>query len=44
MNKSGIILGIDIGSSGIMGAPVDVKSGELLKEKYKIDTPFPKTP
>jgi polyphosphate glucokinase len=38
------ILGIDIGGSGIKGAPVDVKKGVLAAERYRIDTPQPSTP
>jgi len=33
------ILGIDIGGTGIKGAPVDVKTGELLTERFRITTP-----
>jgi polyphosphate glucokinase len=33
------ILGIDIGGSGIKGAPVDVLTGEMLTERYRIKTP-----
>lgn len=36
--------GIDIGGSGIKGAPVDVASGRLLAERKKILTPHPSTP
>jgi polyphosphate glucokinase len=39
-----IILGIDIGGSGIKGAPVDVERGELTTEHYRIPTPQPSTP
>jgi polyphosphate glucokinase len=38
------ILGIDIGGSGIKGAPVDVGKGVLLGERHRIDTPQPSTP
>jgi polyphosphate glucokinase len=38
------ILGVDIGGSGIKGAPVDIISGELLAERYRIPTPRPATP
>jgi polyphosphate glucokinase len=38
------ILGVDIGGSGIKGAPVDCKTGELLTERYRIPTPRPATP
>jgi polyphosphate glucokinase len=37
-------LGIDIGGTGIKGAPVDVSTGKLLAERKKIDTPRPSTP
>lgn len=36
--------GIDIGGSGIKGAPVDVGRGELLAERLRIPTPQPSTP
>jgi polyphosphate glucokinase len=38
------ILGIDIGGSGIKGAPVNVATGELAEERYRLDTPQPSTP
>jgi polyphosphate glucokinase len=38
------ILGIDIGGSGIKGAPVNVTTGELTAERYRLDTPQPSTP
>lgn len=37
-------LGIDIGGSGIKGAPVDTATGELLAERLRIETPEPSTP
>lgn len=39
-----IILGIDIGGSGIKGAPVDVDKGELTAERHRLETPQPATP
>jgi polyphosphate glucokinase len=33
------ILGIDVGGSGIKGAPVDTSTGDLLAERYRIKTP-----
>lgn len=33
------ILGIDVGGSGIKGAPVDTETGELLAERVRIKTP-----
>jgi len=33
------ILGVDIGGSSLKGAPVDTKSGRLLAERHRIETP-----
>ena len=33
------ILGIDVGGTGIKGAPVDVDTGSLLAERYRVLTP-----
>ena len=38
------ILGIDIGGTGIKGAPVDTATGALLEERWRILTPAPATP
>jgi polyphosphate glucokinase len=38
------ILGIDFGGSGIKGSPVDTKTGNLQKERFRIPTPSPSTP
>lgn len=38
------ILGIDVGGSGIKGAMVDVDTGTLLTERYRIATPETRTP
>jgi polyphosphate glucokinase len=38
------VLGIDIGGSGIKGAPVDLATGELTTDRLKIATPEPSTP
>jgi polyphosphate glucokinase len=38
------VLGIDIGGTGIKGAPVDVATGQLTKERKKLDTPRPAKP
>ena len=37
-------LGIDIGGTGIKGAPVDVREGKLVQERFRLDTPQPATP
>lgn len=34
-----VILGIDIGGSGIKGAPVDTTTGQLTAERHRIPTP-----
>jgi len=36
--------GIDIGGTGMKAAPVDLATGELVDERYRIDTPQPATP
>jgi polyphosphate glucokinase len=38
------VLGIDIGASGIKGAPVDTQRGVLLAERHRVETPHPATP
>ena len=38
------VLGIDIGGTGIKGAPVDIVNGVLLAERYRIPTPQPSVP
>ena len=42
--KSDFVLGIDIGGSGIKGAIVNVKTGEMTTDKYRIPTPEQSTP
>jgi polyphosphate glucokinase len=38
------VFGIDVGGSGINGAPVDTQTGELIAERVRIKTPRPATP
>jgi polyphosphate glucokinase len=38
------ILGIDIGGSGIKGAPVNIEQGTLTADRYRIATPKPSVP
>ncbi|MFE0801197.1 polyphosphate--glucose phosphotransferase [Streptomyces sp. NPDC058812] len=38
------IFGVDIGGSGIKGAPVDLDRGALAQERCKVLTPHPATP
>ncbi|MEU6744035.1 polyphosphate--glucose phosphotransferase [Streptosporangium sandarakinum] len=37
-------LGIDIGGSGIKGAPVDVATGRLTRDRLRVPTPVPAAP
>jgi polyphosphate glucokinase len=37
------VFGIDVGGSGIKGAPVDADTGELLAERVRVKTPHPAT-
>lgn len=37
-------LGIDVGGSGIKGAPVDLKTGEFVADRLRIPTPKKSTP
>jgi polyphosphate glucokinase len=38
------VLGIDIGGSGVKGAIVNTKQGEMLTERFRIPTPDPASP
>jgi polyphosphate glucokinase len=38
------VFGIDVGGSGIKGAPVDTDTGELIAERVRVKTPKPATP
>lgn len=38
------VLGIDIGGSGIKGAPVETKTGAMLAPRFRIPTPKPSKP
>ena len=44
MDQNGLPLGIDVGGSGIKGAPVDLATGEFAAKRMRIDTPTPSTP
>lgn len=44
MYDENLILGVDIGGTGIKGAIVNVLTGELLAERKRIMTPQPATP
>ncbi len=38
------ILGIDIGASGIKGAIINLETGELVSDRFRVATPSPSTP
>ncbi|MFI0408284.1 polyphosphate--glucose phosphotransferase [Actinomadura sp. 3N508] len=38
------MLGIDIGGSGIKGAPVDLSDGSFTRDRFRVDTPRPSKP
>jgi polyphosphate glucokinase len=38
------VFGVDIGGTGIKGAPVDLDRGDLSDERFKVATPHPATP
>lgn len=39
-----VLLGIDVGGSGIKGAPIDVVNGQLVAERQRLPTPQPSIP
>ena len=44
MGKKHNVLGVDVGGSGVKGAPVDLRKGEFTRDRLRIDTPQPATP
>ncbi|GAB47837.1 polyphosphate--glucose phosphotransferase [Mobilicoccus pelagius] len=44
MTRSPLPLGIDIGGSGIKGAPVDLETGSFAADRIRIETPGASTP
>lgn len=44
MTKKSYPLGIDVGGTGIKGAPVDLDTGEFVADRLRIDTPEGATP
>ena len=44
MNEATLGFGIDIGGSGMKAALVDLSTGELASDRFRIDTPQPATP
>jgi polyphosphate glucokinase len=43
-NSAEPVVGVDVGGSGIKGAPVDLDQGEFAAERIRIPTPIPSTP
>ncbi len=43
-SNSNLVLGIDIGGTGIKGGIVDLAKGELVGERVRLETPHPSTP
>src|SRR4051794_22119380 len=44
MTPDAVVLGIDVGGTGIKGGLVDVGSGTLKGKRFRVDTPQPATP
>jgi len=42
--RARLVLGIDVGGSGIKGAVVDVRNGKLVTKRYRLKTPEPAGP
>ncbi len=42
--KDNIILGVDIGGTGIKGGLIDINTGEMITERFRLATPKPATP
>ena len=42
--SSTTVLGVDVGATGFKGGLVDVKTGTMLTERHRFDTPQPATP
>lgn len=39
-----VIMGVDVGASGIKGGLVDINTGKMLTERHRLETPQPPTP
>ncbi|MEU3373745.1 polyphosphate--glucose phosphotransferase [Streptomyces sp. NPDC006660] len=44
MNAMRNVFGVDVGGTGIKGAPVDLARGDVAQERHKVLTPHPATP
>lgn len=43
-NSAATVIGVDIGGTGIKGGIVDLATGKVVGERYRIPTPVPSTP
>jgi polyphosphate glucokinase len=43
-NNPNLVLGLDVGGTGIKGGIVDLAKGELVGERVRLETPHPSTP
>ena len=41
---TGQALGVDVGGSGVKGAVIDLATGQIVGERFRLDTPQPATP
>ena len=44
LKQQELALGIDVGGTGIKGAVVDLRTGELASSRIRLKTPHPATP
>jgi polyphosphate glucokinase len=44
MSTAAVGFGIDIGGTGMKAAPVDLSTGDLVADRFRIETPQPATP
>ncbi|MEZ4950280.1 MAG: ROK family protein [Saprospiraceae bacterium] len=44
MDDGSLVLGVDIGGTGIKGALIDIEKGTFETERFRLDTPQPSTP
>ena len=42
--QKNIVMGVDVGASGVKGGLVNVKEGKMITERHRIETPKPATP
>ncbi|MCB0638892.1 MAG: ROK family protein [Lewinella sp.] len=42
-NQENLVLGVDVGGSGIKGGLINIETGEMISERHRIKTPQPAT-